>query len=73
MRAFKKIISLLIILLLFVFIFIVDSVIESNQIKEKVHEFKERGELVYEYNNKHFYKVLKAYEYEDTSSPILRE
>lgn len=73
MRALKKIMSLLIILLIFVFIFIADSVIESNQITEKVNKFKERGELVYEYGTKHFYKVLKAYDYEDTSSPILRE
>lgn len=72
MRSAKKINILIIGLLLIFICFIFDSIIEDKQINSKVQEFKNRGILVYETSNKHYYEVKRKYEYEDTNSPILR-
>lgn len=72
MRALKKLLIMFIVLMFFVGVFVIDSVTESKEINKLVEEFKERGELVYETNTQHFYKVIKKYDYEDTSVPILR-
>lgn len=73
MRALKKVLIMFIVLMFFVIVFIVDSVSESHEINKIVQEFKDRGQLVYETDTKHYYKVTKKYDYEDTSSPILRD
>ena len=72
-KLLKKLIICFIFLLVFIIIFVIDCVFESVQINDKVNAFISRGVLTYENENKHYYKVIKKYDYEDISYPIIRD
>lgn len=64
------IISILAIILLLSSIFLVDNVIEKNNIDKQIEVFKSRGELIYRNDIYNYYEVRKKYDYEDTSNIV---
>lgn len=66
----KRMLMLIIIILLCFLIFLIDNIIENNNINDIVLEFKDRGIKVYENDTYTYYKVLKKYDYEDCSNVV---
>ena len=71
-RYVKRMSILLLIILILLSIFVFDILIESKDVNKSIEDFKNRGELIYETSNTEYYIVRKKYDYEDTSSTILR-
>jgi len=69
-RLYRKINSIVIIILLLLCVFLLDSHLEDNKIDKSIKEFKSRGELIYEMDNFRYYKVSNKHDYEDSSNII---
>ena len=71
MNKVKKLVLIVCVILLIVII-VVSSFIIGSGVKTKsvIDDFKKRGELVYVNDGVEYYKVIKAYEYEDVSNRI---
>ncbi len=67
-KRYKCLGYILIILILLITIFIIDTSIESNNIDKEIEEFKSRAVFVETINNFNYFKVIKKYDYEDCSN-----
>ena len=67
-KIYRRLGYILILLLLLVTIFIFDITFESNEIDKDIIEFKSRAVYVDSIDNFNYYKVIKKYDYEDSSN-----
>lgn len=67
-KLYKRLFTMLIVILLLISIFLIDTTIESNDINKNIKNFKSRGVLVYEIDNYSYYKISKKYDYENCSN-----
>ncbi len=72
LKLINKAFSLLIILILLFCVFMVDGYIEHKQIEKEINDFKNRAQYIYELDKVRYYKVVKQYDYEDTSNIVSR-
>ena len=64
-KRYKCLGYILIILILLITIFIIDTSIESNNIDKEIEEFKSRALFVETINNFNYFKVIKKYDYDE--------